>query len=54
MQPDLSGHDYILQRQLKPEAAERYIKILEELKIQPNSMIDVSDGLSSELIHIAK
>ena len=54
VQPDLSGHDYILQRQLKPEAAERYIKILEELKIQPNSMIDVSDGLSSELIHIAK
>jgi len=54
VQPDLTGHDYILQRQLKPEAAVKYLKILEEIKIQPNSMIDVSDGLSSELIHLAK
>ena len=54
VQPDLSGHDYILQRQLKPEAAERYTKILDELKILPNAMIDVSDGLSSDLIHLAK
>ncbi len=54
VQPDLSGHDYILQRQLKPEAALKYIKILHELKIKPTAMIDVSDGLSSEIIHMAK
>lgn len=54
VQPDLSGHDYALSRQLKPEAPVKYLKILEELSIVPTSMIDISDGLSSEALHIAK
>ena len=53
-QPDLSGNDYILQRQLRPEAGNKYIDILDELKIIPTAMIDISDGLSSEALHIAK
>jgi len=52
-QPDLEGHDYILQRQLRPTAAKKYIEILQKLKILPTSMIDISDGLSSEALHIA-
>ncbi len=54
MQPDLTGNDYVLRRQLKPEAGVKYIKILRELDITPNSMIDISDGLSSEVLHLAK
>ena len=54
IQPDLTGHDYILQRQLKPEPACKYITLLNELQIIPTSMIDISDGLSSEIIHISK
>ena len=54
MQPDLTGNDYVLKRQLKPEAAVKYIDILKELKIVPNSMIDISDGLSSEVLHLSK
>ncbi|MBI5540662.1 MAG: thiamine-phosphate kinase [Bacteroidia bacterium] len=54
VQPDLSGHDYILERQLKPEARVDIIKKLKEKGILPTSMIDISDGLSSELIHICK
>jgi thiamine-monophosphate kinase len=54
VQPDLSGHDYALKRQLKPEAPVKYLKILEELSITPTSMIDISDGLSSEALHISK
>ena len=54
MQPDLNGHDYVLRRQLKPEAGTKYIKILNDLGIMPTSMIDVSDGLSSEALHISK
>lgn len=54
LQPDLSGNDYILERQLKPEARKDVIDILKALKIQPTAMIDISDGLSSEVIHIAK
>jgi len=53
LQPDLSGHDYILERQLKPEARKDVIDILKALNIKPTSMIDISDGLSSELFHIA-
>ena len=53
VQPDLSGNDYSLKRQLKPEAAVKYTKILNDLKITPTSMIDISDGLSSEALHIA-
>ena len=54
MQPDLEGKDYILERQLKPEARRDVIKILKENNIKPTSMIDVSDGLSSEVLHICK
>lgn len=54
MQPDLEGKDYILERQLKPEARRDVIKILKENKIKPTSMIDVSDGLSSEALHLCK
>lgn len=53
-QPDLSGFDYILERQLKPEARHDIVKKLEENDIVPTSMIDISDGLSSEALHIAK
>jgi thiamine-monophosphate kinase len=52
IQPDLSDYDYILKRQLKPEARKEIIEILSENKIIPTSMIDISDGLSSEILHI--
>jgi thiamine-monophosphate kinase len=52
IQPDLEGKDYIIERQLKPEARRDIILILKELEIKPTSMIDISDGLSSEVIHI--
>jgi thiamine-monophosphate kinase len=54
IQPDLSGNDYILERQLKPEAQKEIISKLAELKVKPTSMIDISDGLSSEILHICK
>ena len=54
MHPDLSGNDYVLRRQLKPEAGVKYIKMLKEQSIIPTSMIDISDGLSSEALHISK
>ena len=53
-QPDLSGYDYIMERQLKPEARMDIPKILNELNVLPTSMIDISDGLSSEVLHICK
>ncbi len=53
-QPDLSGYAYLLQRQLKPEARRDVIDFLSQMKIIPTSMIDVSDGLSSEVLHICK
>jgi len=53
-QPDLSTYAYAVERQLKPEARKDIIELLEELKIVPTSMIDVSDGLSSELLHLSK
>lgn len=52
VQPDLEGFDYILERQLKPEARTDIHGLLKNLKVQPTAMIDVSDGLSSELLHI--
>lgn len=52
--PSLEGYDYILQRQLKPEARKDVIEILKELNVKPTSMIDISDGLSSEILHICK
>ncbi|MBN1339487.1 MAG: thiamine-phosphate kinase [Bacteroidales bacterium] len=54
MQPDLEGHDYIIGRQLKPEARTDVVKLLLEKEIKPTSMIDISDGLASEIIHICK
>ena len=51
-QPDLSGYDYILERQLKPEARKDVIDTLKNLGVMPTSMIDVSDGLSSEILHL--
>ena len=52
VQPDFSGKEYILQRQLKPEARKDIIEKLNEKNIVPTAMMDVSDGLSSELMHI--
>lgn len=54
MQPEFSGFDYILERQLKPEARKDIIELFKELGIKPSSMIDVSDGLSSEVMHLCK
>lgn len=53
-QPDLSMYTYIIERQLKPEARKDIIELLKELKVKPTSMIDVSDGISSEVIHLCK
>ena len=54
IQPDFSGKEYLLERQLKPEARRDIIEKLKEADIQPTSMMDISDGLSSELMHICK
>ena len=51
-QPDLSLYDYIIERQLKPEARTDIKQLLAELDVKPTSMIDVSDGLSSEIMHL--
>ncbi|MEE4198645.1 MAG: thiamine-phosphate kinase [Bacteroidales bacterium] len=53
-QPQLEGYDYILQRQLKPEARKDVVALFKKQGIKPTSMIDISDGLSSELLHICK
>ena len=52
MQPDLQNKDYVLQRQLKTEARKDIVDVLLDKNIIPTSMIDISDGLSSELLHI--
>ncbi|MBP3613726.1 MAG: thiamine-phosphate kinase [Bacteroidaceae bacterium] len=54
IQPDFAGKEYILERQLKPEARRDIIERLREENIRPTAMIDISDGLSSELMHICK
>lgn len=54
MQPDLTGYEYLIERQLKPEARKDVVQLLKELDVQPTSMIDVSDGLSSEILHLSK
>ena len=54
MQPQLEGYDYVLEKQIKPEARKDIIDLLEKIKIQASSMIDISDGLSSEILHICK
>ncbi|NOX48153.1 MAG: thiamine-phosphate kinase [Chlorobi bacterium] len=54
MQPDLDGYDYILGRQLKPEARVDVLRLLKGAGVKPTSMIDISDGLASEVTHICK
>jgi thiamine-monophosphate kinase len=54
VQPDLSGNDYILERQLKPEARRDIVEQLRERGVQPTAMIDVSDGLASEIFHLCR
>ena len=51
-QPDFAGYEYILERQLKPEARVDIVRLLKEKGIRPTAMMDVSDGLSSEVLHI--
>ncbi len=53
-QPDLDPYAYLIERQLKPEARVDIIQLLKDLGVQPTSMIDISDGLSAELIHLSK
>lgn len=54
LQPKLEGHDYLLERQLKPEARKDAIEAFAKAGLVPTAMIDISDGLASELFHIAK
>jgi thiamine-monophosphate kinase len=52
IQPDLEGNDYVLERLLKPEARGDIIELLAKMEVKPTSMIDISDGLASEIFHI--
>ena len=53
-QPDLDPYTYLVERQLKPEARKDIVSLLEALEVTPTSMIDISDGLSSEVLHLCK
>ena len=53
-QPDLEPYTYLIERQLKPEARKDMIQLLNELEVKPTAMIDISDGLSSEIFHLCK
>lgn len=52
VQPDLEGNDYVLERQLKPEARKDIPPLLKALEVKPTAMIDISDGLASEILHL--
>jgi len=54
MQPNLGGNEYVLERFLKPEPRQDIVRMLKDLKIKPTAMIDISDGLASEIKHICK
>src|SRR6195952_3256862 len=54
VQPDLEGEKYIVERMLKPEARKDIIEFFDDSSISPTAMMDVSDGLSSEILHICK
>ena len=54
MQPELYGYEYVLSRQLKPEARTDIRKLLGDINVKPTAMIDISDGLASEILHICK
>src|ERR1700709_152040 len=54
IQPDLEGKDYIVERQLKPEARKDVVELLKDIDVKPTAMIDISDGLASEILHICK
>jgi thiamine-monophosphate kinase len=53
-QPDLDAYTYLIERQLKPEARKDIVELLIDLDVNPSSMIDISDGLSSEILHLCK
>lgn len=53
-QPQLAGYDYILKRQLRPEARQDIVEAFRKMGMKPTSMIDISDGLSSEIMHLCK
>src|SRR5690554_1279536 len=53
-QPDLEPYSYLVERQLKPEARKDISELLKDLEIKPTSMIDISDGLSSEIMHLCE
>ena len=53
-QPDLEPYSYLVERQLKPEARKDVVQLLQDLGLQPTTMIDISDGLSSEVMHLCK
>ena len=54
IQPDLEGKDYIIERQLKPEARKDIVELLKDIDVRPTAMIDISDGLASEILHICR